>query len=77
MASVALGCMLTGEQGTGWIPTRPGNTFVEADYEIFSKVILSLPLIPEGHLSVSGKRMHTSIGYPLNRLNLLKKSVVR
>ena len=29
------------------------------DHEIFCKVILSLPLIQEGHLSVSGKRMCT------------------
>ena len=30
------------------------------DHEIFSKVILSLPLIQDGQLSVSGKRMCTS-----------------
>ena len=30
---------------------------MEIDHEIFSTVILSLPLIQEGHLSVSGKRM--------------------
>ena len=29
------------------------------DYEIFSTVILSLPLIQEGQLSVSGERMCT------------------
>ena len=29
------------------------------DHEIFSTVILSLPLIQEGQLSVSGKRMCT------------------
>ena len=39
--------------------------FQEIDHEIFSKVILSLPLILEGHLSVSGKRMSTVL---VNRL---------
>ena len=33
--------------------------FVEIDHEIFSTVILSLPLIQEGQLSVSGERMST------------------
>ena len=33
--------------------------FVEIDHEIFSMVILSLPLIQEGQLSVSGERMCT------------------
>ena len=32
---------------------------MEIDHEIFSTVILSLPLIQEGQLSVSGKRMCT------------------
>ena len=32
---------------------------VEIDHEIFSTVILSLPLIQEGQLSVSGERMCT------------------
>ena len=31
--------------------------FLEIDYEIFSVVILSLPQIQEGHLSVSGERI--------------------
>ena len=35
------------------------HSFVEIDHEIFSVVILSLPLIQEGQLSVSGKRMCT------------------
>ena len=35
------------------------HSFVEIDHEIFSTVILSLPLIQEGHLSVSGERMRT------------------
>ena len=32
---------------------------MEIDHEIFSMVILSLPLIQEGQLSISGKRMCT------------------
>ena len=41
--------------------TRRGrlHSFLEIDHEIFSMVILSLPLIQEGQLSVSGKRMCT------------------
>ena len=39
--------------------------FVEIDHEIFSTVILSLPLIQEGQLSVSGERMCTVL---INRL---------
>ena len=41
------------------------HSFVEIDHEIFSTVILSLPLIQEGQLSVSGKRMCTIL---VNRL---------
>ena len=46
--------------GHGFNP-RQGrqHSFVEIDHEIFSMVILSLPLIQEGQLSVSGKRMCT------------------
>ena len=33
------------------------HSFVESDHEIFSTVILSLPLLQEGQLSVSGERM--------------------
>ena len=39
--------------------------FVEIDHEIVSTVILSLPLIQEGQLSVSGERMCTIL---VNRL---------
>ena len=35
------------------------HSFVEIDHEIFSMGILSLPLIQEGQLSVSGERMCT------------------
>ena len=41
------------------------HSFVEIDHEIFSTVILSLPLIQEGQLSVSGERICT---IPVNRL---------
>ena len=41
------------------------HSFVEIDREIFSTVILSLPLIQEGQLSVSGERMCTIL---VNRL---------
>ena len=41
------------------------HSFVEIDREVFSTVILSLPLIQEGQLSVSGERMCTKL---VNRL---------
>ena len=41
------------------------HSSVEIDHEIFSTVILSLPLIQEGQLSVSGERMCTLL---VNRL---------
>ena len=51
------------------------HSFVEIDHEIFSTVILSLPLIQEGQLSVSGERMCTIL---VNRgLSLPSKHVVR
>ena len=37
----------------------------DVDHEIFSTVILSLPLIQEGQLSVSGKRMCTILVNPV------------
>ena len=52
--------------GRGFIPRRGRqHSFVEIDHEIFSTVILSLPLIQEGQLSVSGERMCTIL---VNRL---------
>ena len=52
--------------GRGFNPRRGRrHSFLEIDHEIFSTVILSLPLIQEGHLSVSGERMCT---IPVNRL---------
>ena len=41
------------------------HSFVEIDHEIFSTVILSLPLIQEGQLSISGERKCTIL---VNRL---------
>ena len=52
--------------GRGFNPRRGReHSFVDIDHEIFSTVILSLPLIQEGQLSVSGKRMCTIL---VNRL---------
>ena len=50
----------TGDQKVaGSTPLGQHHSFVEIEHEIFSTVILSLPLIKEGQLSVSGKRMCT------------------
>ena len=38
------------------------HSFMDIDHEIFSTTILTLLLIQEGHLSVSGERMCTSTG---------------
>ena len=52
--------------GRGFNPRRGRQqSFVEIDHEIFSTVILSLPMIQEGQLSVSGERMCTIL---VNRL---------
>ena len=52
--------------GRGFNPRRGRqHSFVEIDHEIFSMVILSLPLIQEGQLSVSVERMCTIL---VNRL---------
>ena len=52
--------------GRGFNPHRGRqHSFAEIDQEIFSTVILSLPLIQEGQLSVSGERMRTIL---VNRL---------
>ena len=52
--------------GRGFNPRRGRqHSFLEIDHEIFSTVILSLPLIQEGQLSVSGERMCTIL---VNRL---------
>ena len=56
-----------GGRGFNTPPSHQGrqHSFVEIDHKIFSMVILSLPLIQEGQLSVSGKRMRTIL---VNRL---------
>ena len=47
--------------GCGFNPRRGRqHSFVEIDHEIFSTVILSLPLIQEGQLSVSGVNVHNT-----------------
>ena len=52
--------------GRGFKLRRGGqHSFVEIDHEIFSTVILSLQLIQEGQLSVSGERKCTIL---VNRL---------
>ena len=56
----------TGDQEVvGSTPPGRQHSFVEIDHKLFSTVILSLPLIQEGQLSVSGKRMCTIL---VNRL---------
>ena len=56
----------TGDQEIlGSTPGGRHHSFVEIDHEIFSMVILSIPLIQEGQLSVSGGRMCTIL---VNRL---------
>ena len=63
----AVGCASDWRPGGRGFDPRRGrqHSFVEIDHEIFSMVILSLPLIQEGQLSVSGKRMCTIL---VNRL---------
>ena len=60
--------------GRGFNPRRARqHSFVEIDREIFSTIILSLPLIQKGQFSVSGeKNVHNTRG-----LNLPSKRVVR
>ena len=53
-------CVRLETRSRGFEPRRGRHhSFVEIDHEIFSMVILSLPLIQEGQLSVSGERMGT------------------
>ena len=51
----------TGDQEVAGSNPHQGwqHSFMEIDHEIFSTVILSLPLIQERQLSVSGERMCT------------------
>ena len=53
----------TGDQEVaGTISAGSATFFAKIDHEIFSTVILSLLLIQERQLSVSGERMCTSTG---------------
>ena len=54
----------TGDQEiAGFDPRRVWqNSFVQIDHEIFSMVILSLPLIQDVQCSVSYERMYTNTG---------------
>ena len=63
----AVGCASDWRPGGRGFDPRRGrqHSFVEIDHEIFSTVILSLPLIQEEQLSVSGERMCTIL---VNRL---------
>ena len=56
-----LNARLTGDQEVVGSTPRRGrqHSFMEIDREVFSMVILSLLLIQEGQLSVSGERMCT------------------
>ena len=57
----SVGCTSDWRPGGCWFdPCRvQQHSFVEIDHEIFSTVILSLPLIRGGQLSGSGERMCT------------------
>ena len=63
----AVGCASDWRPGGRGFDPRRGrqHSFVEIDHEIFSTFILSLPLIQEGQLSVSGERICTIL---VNRL---------
>ena len=63
----SVGCAVRLETRRSRVQPRRGrqHSFMEIDHEIFSTVILSLPLIHEGQLSVSGERMCTIL---VNRL---------
>ena len=60
----SVGCASDWRPGDHGFNPRRGqqHSFVETDYEIFSTVILSLPLIQEGQLSVSDRPRHDPIG---------------
>ena len=59
--SGSVGCAVRLETRRSRVQSPRGrqHSFVEIDQEIFSTVILSLPLIQEWQLSVSGERMCT------------------
>ena len=51
------------------------HSFVETDHEIFSVVIISLLLIQEGQLSVSGERICTCTGKPHRVLSIISMHI--
>ena len=63
-----LDARLTGDQEVAGLTPPLGrlHSFLEIDHAIFSTVILSLLLIQEGQLSVSGERLCTKL---VNRLD--------
>ena len=65
--SGSVGCASDWRPRGRWFDARRGRqySFVKIDRETFSTVILSLPLIQGGQLSVSGKGMCTIL---VNRL---------
>ena len=65
--SGSVGCASDWSSGVCRFDPRRQHSFVEIDHELFSMVVLSLLLIQEGQLSVSGKRMCT-LGILVNRL---------
>ena len=72
-----LDARLTGDQEvTGLIPAWSGNIISWQLIRKYFLVILSLPLILEGQLLVSGRRMCTSTGQPLRGLSLSRESVI-
>ena len=72
--SVDLSAILGGRR-FGPCRVRQHFCFVEIDHEMFSTVILSLPLIQERQLSDFGERMCTSTCKPLRGLILPRKKV--
>ena len=58
-SNAQLDARLTGDQVASSTPAGSATFFVEIDHKLFSTGILSLPLIQEGQLSVSGERMCT------------------
>ena len=58
-------CPTGDQEAVGSTPAGLEHSFVEIDHEIFSMVILSLLLIQEGQLSVSGETVCTIL---VNRL---------
>ena len=69
----SVGCTEQRLGGPGFEPRRvQQHSFVVIDHEIFSAAILSLPLIQEGQLSVSGKRMTGQYNLNINKYAFLE-----